>query len=289
MIPALIILLSGPVNSQSQAPGWLIDKESKYPSSLYIAAMGEGKTRAEAETAAVTVVSMFFGTKTDIRKEAIRKFNETLTNNTSDFSKKTYISENSVVRSEEEFLGIRFEQPWLDSKRQIWAVLAYIDRREAAGIYESKIKTNMSAINTLIEDAGKEKEALFACGLLYKGLGIADITEELIKTASVVDSGSIQKYAPDLQQIQKLRSDYRAMRSSLTFSIMVNGPDTSGRIERKLQELLEDNSYIVTLQNPQYIVSVRYTATEEKGTSRTCSMPRIPIAWIRLLKQPPGN
>jgi hypothetical protein len=263
----LLLVILGIANVQAQAPGWFLDKELEYPASQYIAATGEGKTRAGAETAAVAGVSLFFNTKTEIRNEAIREFNESVINNTTDFSQKTYISENAVIRSEEEFLGIRFASPWFDPQRQTWTALAYINRREAAGIYDSRINTNISIITALMDDADKETEALYACGLLYKGLRIGDITEEYINTAVVVSSGPAEKYTTILSLIQKLRSEYRARRGALTFTIRVDGPDTVGRIERKLQELLEGNGYVITMRNPQYTVSARFTASEEPYSS----------------------
>jgi hypothetical protein len=38
---------------KTAAPDWYLDREGSYPASLYVAAAGEGDTRAEAETAAV--------------------------------------------------------------------------------------------------------------------------------------------------------------------------------------------------------------------------------------------
>jgi hypothetical protein len=190
----LYALFTRAVSAQDRAPAWLLDTEPEYPSSRYVAATGEGKTRAEAETAAVTAISLFFGTKTEIRKEAIREFNETTINTTAGFSKKTYIGESALIKSEEEFLGIRFAPPRFDPQRQTWTVLAYINRREAGEIYESRINANMSAVNALIEDAEREKEAIYACALLYGGLPIAGITEEYIQNTVLVDSGSARKY-----------------------------------------------------------------------------------------------
>jgi hypothetical protein len=208
-------------------------------------------------------VSLFFNTKTEVRNEAIREFNEAVTNNTTDFSKKTYISENAVVRSEEEFLGVRFASPYYDQGRRTWTTLAYIDKREAAQIYDSKITTNMAGINALIDDANRETEPLYVCGLLFRGLRIADITEEYIKTAAVVDPRSTGKYTQYITQIQNLRASYRTRRDGLTFTVTANAADETGRIERTVQELLEDNGYIITAGNPQYAVSIRLTMTEE--------------------------
>jgi hypothetical protein len=256
-------LACGILYAQGSVPGWYIDKEKQYPSGLYIAAVGDGTSQADAESAAVAKISLFFNTKTEVRNEAIREFNEAVTNNTTNFSKKTYISESAVVRSEEEFLGVRFAAPYHDQNRRTWAALAYIDRMEAAQIYDSKITANMASINALAEDAGRDTEALYVCGLLFRGLRIADITEEYIKTAAVVDPQSTGKYAKYITQIQNLRSSYRTRRDGLTFTVTANAPDETMRVERKLQELLEDNGYIITARNPQYTVSIRLTMTEE--------------------------
>jgi hypothetical protein len=277
IVTILCALFIRAASAQDRAPSWLLDTELEYPSSLYVAALGEGKTRAEAETAAVTAVSLFFGTKTEIRKEAIREFNETTTNTATGFSKKTYIGENAVIKSEEEFLGIRFAPPWHDSQRKTWTVLAYINRREAGEIYESRINANMSAINALVEDAEREKEAMYACALLYGGLPIAGITEEYIQNAVLVDSGSAKKYDASLDRIQKLRSDYRALRGGLTFSVTVTGPDTAGRLTRTLRRLLEDNGYVISLQNPRYTVAARFTAMEEPSQNRIFIVPGITV------------
>ncbi|MDR0730529.1 MAG: hypothetical protein LBF63_02600, partial [Treponema sp.] len=159
----------------SQTPSWYLDKDAEYPRAFYIAAVGEGKTRAEAENAAVAGVSLFFNTSTEVRNQAIREFNEAVSGTTTEFSRKTYISENAVIRSEGDFLGVRFADPWNDQRRGTWAALAYIDRQEAAGIYASKIAANMASINSLAVDGAAETEPLYACSLLNRAVHIGSL------------------------------------------------------------------------------------------------------------------
>jgi len=256
-------IFSGVLFPQNSIPSWYIDTELEYPRSRFIVAVGEGKNRADAENAALAAISLFFNTQTYIRNEVIRNFNEAVTNNTTDFSKKTYITESAVVRSEQEFLGVRFASPFLVQKQQIWAALAYIDRAEASGTYESKIKVNMASINNMAADSSNESEPLYACGLLFRAVKIAGITEEYIKTAAVIDPSSTSKYSAFITQIQNIRSRYRTNRDRLTFNVNVNSTDSTGKIERKLQELLEANGCIVSARNPQYTVSVRLNMSEE--------------------------
>jgi hypothetical protein len=268
---------AGIPDAQEGPPGWFPDPERDYPSTFYVAAVGEGRTRADAEAAALSAVSLFFGAKTEIRKEAIREFNQTVTNDSTDISKRISISENAVIRSEEEFLGVRFSSPWFDTQRQNWVILAYIDRREAAEIYESRINANMSVIKALVEDADRETEALYACALLYSGLPVAAITEEYIQNALLIDSSRARSYDTALARIQGLRSAYRALRGGLSFTVTVDGPDATGRIGRTLERLLEDNGYIISSRNPRYTVAARFTAVEEPGQTRSFVTPGITV------------
>jgi hypothetical protein len=259
---ALFVFLCTGFLPAQNAPAWYLDKDAEYPSSFYIAAVGEGASRAEAETKAVAGVSLFFSTTTEVRNQAIREFNEAVTGSGTDFSKKTYINENAVVRSEEEFLGIRFADPWNDPKRKTWAALAYIDRQEAAGIYGAKIAAQMSALKALADDADREPEPLYACSLLNRAVRIGDLAEEYIKTAAVVDSRSAAKYTADLAKINEVRSTYRTRRAGLNFGISISSPESSGRLERKIQELLESKGYAVTARNPLYRVIAVLNAEE---------------------------
>jgi hypothetical protein len=54
------LYLPPPSAAQSAAPSWYFDRTAEYPGQLYISAVGEGKTRAEAEAVAVAGVSLFF-------------------------------------------------------------------------------------------------------------------------------------------------------------------------------------------------------------------------------------
>jgi hypothetical protein len=268
LLPVLAAALcTGVLPAQNRAPAWYLDRETDYPSNRYISAVGEGVSRTQAESAAVAGVSLFFNTSTQIRNEAIREFNEIISGGTADLSKKTYISENAVIRSEEEFLGVRFADPFHDEGRGRWAVLAYIDMREAAGIYASKIAANMAALRALSADGAAETEPIYACSLLGRAVRIGDLTEEYIKTAVVVDPQARAVYAEDITAINEVRSAYRAARTGLTFGVSVTSPENSGRIGRKLQQLLESRGYPVTARNPRYTVSAVLSA--EEGATAT--------------------
>jgi hypothetical protein len=80
-----LLIFSGILFSQNTTPSWYLDTELEYPRNRFITAIGEGRTRTDAETAAIAAISLFFNTKTDVRNEIIREFNEAVTNNTTEF------------------------------------------------------------------------------------------------------------------------------------------------------------------------------------------------------------
>ncbi|MDR2135277.1 MAG: hypothetical protein LBO76_01550 [Treponema sp.] len=275
IFPVLLLVCGAGALSAQNAPSWYLDRENAYPSQFYISAVGEGASRSAAETAAVAGVSLFFNTSTQIRNEAIREFNQVVTDTTSELSKRTHIDEHAVVRSEEEFLGVQFADPWYDPGRKIWAALAYIDKREASKIYGSRISANMGALRAIAADAETEPEPLYVCGLLNRAVGIGALTEEYIKTAVVVDPSD--SYPADLALIQELRSAYRARRTGLSFGISVTSPESSGRLNRKLQQLLERMGAAVTPRSPMYTVSVELSSEEGKNAAGYFVRPGISI------------
>jgi hypothetical protein len=280
VFPVLLAILSAGTLSAQKVPSWCLDREGEYPSRFYISAVGEGTSRIAAETAAVAGVSLFFNTSTEIRNEAIREFNQTIIGAASDLSKKTSLNEHAVIRSEEEFLGIRFAEPWHDQTQGVWVALAYIDKREAAKIYGSRIAANMETLRAIADDIQGEMEPLYACGLLGKAVRIGALTEELIKTAVVIDASV--SYSADLVLIEELRSAYRSRRAGLSFGIRVTSPESSGRVERKLQQLLEGIGAAVSASNPLYMVSATLSAEEGTTTAGYVVRPGLTIRIERV-------
>ena len=254
--------LAPPAAAQSAAPSWYFNRTTEYPSQLYISAVGEGKTRAEAEAAAVAGISLFFNTSAVIRNEAIRSFNETVVNKTSSLSKSASISENAVIKSEADFLGVRFANPWQDRSRGTWAALAFIDRKEAA-------------------DAERETEALYVCGLLFRAAAAGGLTEEYIKTAVAVDPAAGKRYESHIAKIQEIRAGYRGKRDGLRFSVTVQSPENSGRLERKLNALLEDSGYAVESGGGSYTLSARLSGEETINDVGNFVTPGVTIRLMR--------
>jgi hypothetical protein len=182
----MIGLTASAVFSQ-HIPRWVLDKEAAFPPARYISASGEAATQKEAEARAVSSISLFFNAKTGITNSVINEYNQALSGaGTLEFSKKNHVRENMKITSQEEFLGVRFAPPWNDPARNVWMVLAYIEKSEAARLYESKIRANLDLVEQLYRDAQTETP-LASVILLAEARKIGALVRQQIGIASMVD------------------------------------------------------------------------------------------------------
>ncbi|MDR1626343.1 MAG: hypothetical protein LBT33_07360 [Spirochaetia bacterium] len=255
-------------------PAWYFDTEAEYPRERYITAVGNGASRKEAEDAAVAALSLFFQTKADVRNDMIREYNETLQNGKGDFSRNTKISESAIITSQTEFLGVNFAP--LFQNGQDFSALAYINREEIVRIYDSRIQTNLTLMDTLVQAAEKSADPLSAVGRLRKAQTIAKLTAEYVSMAAIVNPDAASRYGniPRLsQQIQDLLTKNRPR---LTASVVCE-PAAHQRVGRKMNEVLEARGFTIVNSRPAYIVSVKVTATEEDTPAAKFVRPALDV------------
>ena len=67
-------------------PAWLKKPEKEFPEAQYIRALGEGNSVQAAKNTALTEISLYFDTKTDIIKHSINELSELVKNGEAQFS-----------------------------------------------------------------------------------------------------------------------------------------------------------------------------------------------------------
>jgi hypothetical protein len=252
----------GGVRPPPPPPPWYVDNTTDYPASHFISAVGEGAAQTDAETAAVAAVSLFFKTATDVRNEALREFNEVVAGKSSEFFKKTRISEAVTITSQADFLGIRFTAPWFNQSRNQWAVLAYINKREASEIYRARIEVNRAIFDSLILAANAEDEPLLKYRYLGNAVPFGAVISEDANTLAVVDPAAALQYGDTLRLTQETAAAYISMRSGLSFNVRLSG-DRLNRIQRKLLSLLERNGYTASPSGAMYTITGDIESAEE--------------------------
>jgi hypothetical protein len=140
----------------AEPPAWAHNVEDVYPRTAYIAQRGEGRTRQEAELAALGALSFYFESEISAGQSGRRVWTEQngVTNTESRTETET------TVRSQTRLTAVRYaEDPWYNPAAGAWETVAYLDRNEAWTLYEPRAKKVSDTLLALVTEAEHEAEA----------------------------------------------------------------------------------------------------------------------------------
>ncbi|GHV78277.1 hypothetical protein AGMMS49944_00680 [Spirochaetia bacterium] len=243
---ALSVLVTGCGSSPANVPVWFTNTQLRYPDSEYIWVVGVGAVQEDAKRQAVIEMSQYFHTTVETVSRYITEYREIVSSAKNEFSEKIALDQYSRIESNEDFFGIRFTDVWFNSKRKEYAVLAYINRKDAEKLYHSRIETNMVGINALMADVAQNGDPLYSVKLLSNGKSIADITRKYIDNMSFIYPEKNQEYlkiyTPYLNTIQQLYSMHERLRNtrvSVTVEFRGNTQITEADKENMRQSVQE--------------------------------------------------
>jgi hypothetical protein len=143
--------------SAGDAPEWANNLERVYPREAYLTGQGAGKSRAEAEAAALAAIARIFSV------EVQNSFTE----------RNSFLSEDGVTRASQELtaetfvrssvqlFSLRYDgSPWRNPRTKEWETVAYIDREEAWKIYEPRLRASTDAFTAALDAADAADDPL---------------------------------------------------------------------------------------------------------------------------------
>ena len=207
-------------SAQAKVPAWFTNKEVAYPDSFYITALGEGESEASAKVNALSQISLYFNTSTEVSNELLRLYNESDGTKYS-FSEQTQILQTAHISSETEFFCLEFTKPFVE-KKQVY-VLAYIEREKAFSVYREEIRQNSLAISGLHKIAQGEQNPLLALKAATRSVQIANLNSARIKNARIVKSIPDDYFFEENELYKKSYELLNQNKNNMIFSIQVDG------------------------------------------------------------------
>lgn len=245
----------------ARVPDWYEHKDAVYPSDFYITAIGEGKTKEEAEIKAIALISIYLQTTTDICNSLIKNYNECEKDDIYNLYKTTSINEKSIITSNAEFFGVQFAQGFFTDG--LYATLAFIDREGAFAVYEQRIKNNSSIIKSLLLIAEDYNNPIYGYEAAKLALSLADMNVQLLKMARLVKNVVGNYFDEDNNLIERVYTAYEINKKNRIFYISVSN-DYQGMIYRTVSNLLESYGYNISKVNGICKIPVEISVTKEK-------------------------
>ena len=148
-------------------PDWVENPKNVYPDSQYLVAVGEGDTRQAAENSAQAKLARIFEAHIESDERLLDQTHE----NGKAFERTTDFTTDINILSSQTLHNIQHAEAWRDKLGRVHAV-AYLDRRETANIYRSKIDEKTTQIHFLLAQAEQTDDLLSGIRIVMRALGV---------------------------------------------------------------------------------------------------------------------
>ena len=182
--------------------------KTSLPESLYLSASGKGDTQSEAEKKAITNLSLIFQSKIDVNQKSTSETTEIFSNKDSEYSSSYSDSESILINSNQELINVKFSEPTVNSVGEV-TVVAYINRLETEQIYEEKIGSYNSRLNSLIDSYELSNSKFKKYELLISAEKLAIMNMSLINQLNVISPNysGLTTNEYNIDEIMNLRKD----------------------------------------------------------------------------------
>ena len=248
----------------AEVPSWLKNPEKEFPTSQFVRAIGEGTSQKQAQNDALSSISRYFDTKTEVITGSIKEMSATIEGDESRFSSAQAFRQVSSISSSSEFFCVNFTEGFYNEKTGKYSVLAYINKAEAAKIYRDRISSLFDAISFCQNYAKTENETFLAASALHKALKLSDVTQKYIKAEATLVPSDSGKYQNEEKKIYAIESEYSSLKKQMTFSItMTNNDSRYDSVFTSVSQILSERGYSYSLKDSAYKIVLDISASEE--------------------------
>jgi len=241
-------------------PSWVSDPYAVYARNRYIAVVGEGPNRAEAEKKAMARLTAFFGQSIQSEFSTITQYYEGVSRGSSAVSNNTVIRDTIVTTpSLDTLVGAEFGIPW-ESGRGVVYITAYLDRKSAIDTYSEMIRANIRNIKSLTAMSEEEKYT-FDGYARYKRAAL--ISGAAAKYAGVVlQAGGPSPSSWNIPGEESLNLEALNIINNITVTIMTEG-DRANRIRDAFTGTFSNAGLRTQGNNPAYTLKVTLSLNED--------------------------
>ena len=249
---------SPPVQSTrgGREPAWVNDPYAAYSRDRYIAAVGYGADRAEAERRAFANLTALFGQSVRAETSIATAYSEAISQGIISVSENTRVrDEVATAASLDTLIGAEIGGVWDNARGMVYAA-ARMDKERTVAVYTDMILVNQQIIDRLTNLGAAQRNTLDGYARYSLAAGIAAINT---KYASVVTQAGGSTASLNLRGAESYSLTAREIIGNITVAVQVNG-DQDSRIQGVFAKALSDKGLRTRGTNPPYtlVVDVAY-------------------------------
>ncbi|MDR2543154.1 MAG: LPP20 family lipoprotein [Treponema sp.] len=263
LVLTIIILIfttcvSSSPNHRNQ-PDWVLDPYSRLNRNEYIAVVGSGNSRQDAERNALNSLVAQFGQSIQVDERVSTIYQETVRNTIVNWSEvttaETVIALSTGINT---LVGAEIGEFWKNSTGTYYTI-AILNRARAGGTYTDMVRANLAMIDKLVNISTVDRNTLNSFARFQIAATIADLT--------VIYGNLLQQVGfpyPGIRNGDTYRLEAASIRQNIPIRISVKKEayaDRGGRIEAAFARAFSDLGFLSGGTGSRYVLEVEINLT----------------------------
>ena len=220
-------------------PGWMNNLETDYPEAKYLAAVGSGSSRRGAEDDATGALARLFTVNVKVDAVAQQRYAEIVKGDSSYSESEKTISQSVGTQASEQFVNLRFSDPYTDARGTTF-IVAYIEREPTAAIYRSLIQKDLAKLDDFMDRAGGMRGAIQRYAFYDAANTMGLNAERMIGQLRIIHANTARMMENQLD-LKKVTSARDAEADKMTYMVAITG-DNDKRIAAMIRKSLDEMS-----------------------------------------------
>ncbi|MBN1525124.1 MAG: hypothetical protein JW904_11605 [Spirochaetales bacterium] len=223
-------------------PNWFLDLNSGFPEKDFLAVIGEGDTRRDAESDAAGALSRIFMSDISVESTAMMRYAELSSPTKAESSTETSVEKTVNIGSNQSLFNIQYSDPYTDNVGRLH-IVGYLDRKATARIYREKIDANSERVSSFLENMKKSDS-------IINKYAFIDAAVLFAKNNDVLMSQLVIVYEPMTKMLdlpyrtQDLIKLYTEIAAQMRFEIKIEN-DFDGKITKMVSFILNERGFSV--------------------------------------------
>lgn len=226
----------------AKMPGWMSELETSFPSAKYLAAVGSGDTRRDAEADATGALAKQFTVHIQVDTEAQQRYADIVKGDSTYSESERSISQSVGTQASEQFVNLRFSDPYTDTMGTTHAV-AYIERAPTAAIYRTLIGKDLGVAKRLRGRAAAANGALQRFALYDASYQVSLNARRLVSQLRIIHGPSAILLEGEVDEAITVSQERDAEANKLTYRLEIAGDDDD-KIGAMVRETLASQSLV---------------------------------------------
>ncbi len=242
----VMVIISACATASKKAvapPEWLNNPYATYPEQLYLAAIGSGDSRAQAERNAAAKLAQIFETSVSVDETHRQRYKEITGSELMSFEDEFSMDRSVRLEAEQTLINITYADSYRDNMGQVH-VLAYIHRMRTADIYENKIAENADKVNQLIAQSNNSGNQLIKYAAMNAAQAVANSNQILIDQLSIISPDS-KEFLNLNYNMNSINQRVGELARDITFEIEIENDDNN-QISILISDMLNDLGFMIT-------------------------------------------